>query len=244
MSKLVAVGNHVVLKQVEAEETTKSGIILTSGAQEKPQEAVVVAVGAGKKDGPTAFFPIGVDHFLKAGYILNLVYKQIVQPWRFWKPGQKDVKLVGSFDLSVFPGIQIQKPDVIFTDALCPKLICGQYHQAGFSAAPDACEHFDNIIRVVKASNHFQILLALKQFHWKTPLNFFPIIPCTARKSQVVNTVFADILKFESTTNIPRKKVSSGRQSMEVLEKIGLAFFTEIKYNIENNKEKRSEQHC
>jgi chaperonin GroES len=52
MSKLVAVGNHVVLKQVEAEETTKSGIILTSGAQEKPQEAVVVAVGAGKKDEP------------------------------------------------------------------------------------------------------------------------------------------------------------------------------------------------
>ena len=47
MSKLVAVGNHVVLKQVEAEETTKSGIILATAAQEKPQEALVIAVGPG-----------------------------------------------------------------------------------------------------------------------------------------------------------------------------------------------------
>ena len=37
----------VVLKQLEAEETTKSGIILTSSAQEKPQEAEVIAVGPG-----------------------------------------------------------------------------------------------------------------------------------------------------------------------------------------------------
>ena len=40
-------GDRVVLKQCEAEETTKSGIILTGGAQEKPQEAEVVAVGPG-----------------------------------------------------------------------------------------------------------------------------------------------------------------------------------------------------
>ncbi len=37
--KLVPLGDRVVLKQCEAEETTKSGIILTGGAQEKPQEA-------------------------------------------------------------------------------------------------------------------------------------------------------------------------------------------------------------
>lgn len=35
------------IKQLEAEETTKSGIILTSSAQEKPQEAEVIAVGPG-----------------------------------------------------------------------------------------------------------------------------------------------------------------------------------------------------
>lgn len=45
--KLVPLLDKVVLKQLEAEEKTKSGIILTSSAQEKPQEAEVVAVGPG-----------------------------------------------------------------------------------------------------------------------------------------------------------------------------------------------------
>ena len=45
--KLVPLNDRVVLKQCEAEETTKSGIILTSASQEKPQEAEVVAVGPG-----------------------------------------------------------------------------------------------------------------------------------------------------------------------------------------------------
>ena len=48
--KLVPLGDRVVLKQVEAEEKTKSGIILTSQAQEKPQEATVISVGPGKDD--------------------------------------------------------------------------------------------------------------------------------------------------------------------------------------------------
>ena len=39
--------DRVVVKMVEAEETTKSGIILTAAAQEKPQVAEVVAVGPG-----------------------------------------------------------------------------------------------------------------------------------------------------------------------------------------------------
>ena len=37
--------DRVVIKMLEAEETTKGGIILTSAAQEKPQVAEVVAVG-------------------------------------------------------------------------------------------------------------------------------------------------------------------------------------------------------
>ena len=40
-------GDRVLLKMVEAEETTKSGIILTSGSQEKPQIAEIIAVGPG-----------------------------------------------------------------------------------------------------------------------------------------------------------------------------------------------------
>lgn len=39
--------DNVVIKATEAEETTKSGIVLTSAAKEKPQVAVVVAVGPG-----------------------------------------------------------------------------------------------------------------------------------------------------------------------------------------------------
>ena len=43
--KLVPLGDRVVLKQCEAEEKTKSGIILAGQAKEKPQEAEVIAVG-------------------------------------------------------------------------------------------------------------------------------------------------------------------------------------------------------
>ncbi len=42
--------DRVVIKMVEAEETTKSGIILAGAAKEKPQIAEVVAVGEGKAD--------------------------------------------------------------------------------------------------------------------------------------------------------------------------------------------------
>ena len=45
--KLKPLADRVVLKMVEAEETTKSGIILTAAAQEKPQVAQVVEVGPG-----------------------------------------------------------------------------------------------------------------------------------------------------------------------------------------------------
>lgn len=45
--KLKPLGDRVVLKQLEAEETTKSGIVLPGQAQEKPQEAEVIAVGPG-----------------------------------------------------------------------------------------------------------------------------------------------------------------------------------------------------
>ncbi len=40
-------GDRVVIKNVEAEETTKGGLILTSAAKEKPQMAEVLAVGPG-----------------------------------------------------------------------------------------------------------------------------------------------------------------------------------------------------
>ena len=45
--KLVPLGDRVVLKHVEAEETTASGIVLPGQAKEQPQVALVVEVGPG-----------------------------------------------------------------------------------------------------------------------------------------------------------------------------------------------------
>lgn len=45
--KLVPLGDRVVLKQSKKEETTKSGIILAAKAQERPENAEVIAVGPG-----------------------------------------------------------------------------------------------------------------------------------------------------------------------------------------------------
>ena len=44
---LKPLGDRVVIKQLEAEETTKSGIVLPTQAKEKPQQAQVLAVGPG-----------------------------------------------------------------------------------------------------------------------------------------------------------------------------------------------------
>ena len=46
--KLKPLSDRVVIKMVEAEETTKSGIILAGSAKEKPQVARVIAVGPGE----------------------------------------------------------------------------------------------------------------------------------------------------------------------------------------------------
>ena len=54
--KLVPLGDKIVLKQLEAEETTKSGIVLPGQAKEKPQEAEVIAVGPGAE-----YEPLSVD---------------------------------------------------------------------------------------------------------------------------------------------------------------------------------------
>ena len=46
--------DRVLIEPAAAEETTASGIIIPDSAKEKPQRGVVVAVGPGKKDEPTA----------------------------------------------------------------------------------------------------------------------------------------------------------------------------------------------
>ncbi|MCY6992208.1 co-chaperone GroES [Staphylococcus argensis] len=45
---LKPIGNRVVIKKIEQEQTTKSGIVLTDSAKEKSNEGEVVAVGSGQ----------------------------------------------------------------------------------------------------------------------------------------------------------------------------------------------------
>lgn len=52
--------DQVLIKMTEAEETTKSGIILAGTAKEKPQVAAVVAVGEGKYDDNGNLIPMVV----------------------------------------------------------------------------------------------------------------------------------------------------------------------------------------
>ena len=60
--KLVPLGDRVVLKQLVAEETTKSGIVLPGQSKEKPQQAEIIAVGpGGMVDGKE------VEMFVKTG---------------------------------------------------------------------------------------------------------------------------------------------------------------------------------
>jgi chaperonin GroES len=47
MTKLVPIGDHVVIKVEKAKETMKSGIVLPDSAKEKPQQGTVMAVGSG-----------------------------------------------------------------------------------------------------------------------------------------------------------------------------------------------------
>ena len=57
--KLVPLGDKIVLKQLEAEETTKSGIVLPGQAKEKPQEVIAVGPG-GMVDGKEVTMQVAV----------------------------------------------------------------------------------------------------------------------------------------------------------------------------------------
>lgn len=63
-------GDRVVIKMIEAEETTKSGIVLPGSAKEKPEVAEVVAVGPGGMiDGKEVKMELCVgDHVLTSKY--------------------------------------------------------------------------------------------------------------------------------------------------------------------------------
>ncbi len=49
MAKLRPLGDKILVKRVEAETKTKSGIVLPDSAKEKPKQGTVIAVGGGKR---------------------------------------------------------------------------------------------------------------------------------------------------------------------------------------------------
>jgi chaperonin GroES len=58
--KLQPLGNRVLVKRLEAEETMKGGIILPDTAKKKQEQAKVMAVGTGKKDKQGNLIPFSV----------------------------------------------------------------------------------------------------------------------------------------------------------------------------------------
>ena len=60
MMNIKPLADRVVVKLVEAEEKTKTGIFLTASAQEKPQIAEVVAIGPGARDDNGKLIPMEV----------------------------------------------------------------------------------------------------------------------------------------------------------------------------------------
>ena len=71
MMKIRPLSDRIVVKRIEEKETLRSGIIIPDSAQEKPQEAEVVAVGPGKRleDGTRVAIDVNVgDRILFGKY--------------------------------------------------------------------------------------------------------------------------------------------------------------------------------
>ncbi|MDI9441964.1 MAG: co-chaperone GroES [Firmicutes bacterium] len=58
--KLKPLGDRIVLKVLEAEEKTASGIVLPDTAKEKPQQGKIIAVGPGKHSDDGKLIPMSV----------------------------------------------------------------------------------------------------------------------------------------------------------------------------------------
>ena len=71
MANIKPIGDKILVKRVEAEETTAGGIVLPDTAKEKPKEGEIIAVGEGKQleSGERADFQVEVgDRVIFASY--------------------------------------------------------------------------------------------------------------------------------------------------------------------------------
>lgn len=73
-SKIVPLADRVVIKNIQAEETTASGLVIPDTAKEKPQQGEVIAVGPGRVDDNGKRVPLDItvgDRVLYAKYSGN-----------------------------------------------------------------------------------------------------------------------------------------------------------------------------
>ena len=73
-SKIIPLADRVVVKNIQADETTASGLVIPDTAKEKPQQGEVVAVGPGRVDDNGKRVPLDVsvgDRILYAKYSGN-----------------------------------------------------------------------------------------------------------------------------------------------------------------------------
>jgi chaperonin GroES len=73
-SKIIPLADRVVVKNIKADETTASGLVIPDTAKEKPQQGEVVAVGPGRVDDNGKRVPMDVsvgDRVLYAKYSGN-----------------------------------------------------------------------------------------------------------------------------------------------------------------------------
>ena len=78
---LKPLGDRVIVKQDEAEETTASGLFLATEAKEKPQSGTVLAVGEGKLD--------------KDGNLVPVPVKVLLGGWLYGKFGGTEINVEG-----------------------------------------------------------------------------------------------------------------------------------------------------
>ncbi len=69
--KIIPVGNRILIEHIEEKEQVRGGVIIPDSAKEKPQEAIVIALGSGAKDEDGKIIPFEVkvgDKVLVAKY--------------------------------------------------------------------------------------------------------------------------------------------------------------------------------
>jgi chaperonin GroES len=81
-SKIIPLADRVVVKNIQAEETTASGLVIPDTAKEKPQQGEVVAVGPGRIDDNGKRVPLDVsvgDRILYAKYSGNDIKLDLIE---------------------------------------------------------------------------------------------------------------------------------------------------------------------